>query len=86
MVEKKVKIEIPTGLHARPANQLCSTAKKFDCKITLIYETKFVDSKSILSIMAAGIRANSEVVIRCDGEDEIHALETISNLAASLRD
>ena len=34
MVSKKVTIKNPTGLHLRPAGELCKTAMQFKAKIT----------------------------------------------------
>ena len=38
---------------------------------------KIIDAKSILAIMSAGIKYNTEIEIECDGEDEEKALSEI---------
>lgn len=86
MLEQTVMIVNPTGLHARPAKLLCSAAQKFKCKILLIMDTKVIDVKSILNIMAGGISKGSTVLIRCEGEDEDKALPAIVNLLENMKE
>ena len=38
---------------------------------------KTVNAKSILGIMSLGIKANTEIEIECDGEDEKEAMKKI---------
>jgi phosphotransferase system HPr (HPr) family protein len=86
MVEQEVLIVNPTGLHARPASQLCSQAQKFRSKITLVHQTKTIDAKSILNIMAGGLRKGSTIVVRCEGEDEAQALETLVTMIQNMKE
>ncbi len=77
MVKEKVILKNETGLHARPAGELAKKAASFKCSIKLNVNGKTVDAKSILGIMAAGIKYNTEIEIECDGEDEKEALAEI---------
>lgn len=77
MVKEKVILKNETGLHARPAGELAKKATSFKCSIKLNVNGKTVDAKSILGIMAAGIKYNTEIEIECDGEDEKEALAEI---------
>ena len=40
MVERKVTVVNPTGLHLRPAGLLCQTSMKFDSKVMIFYKEK----------------------------------------------
>ena len=42
MVERKVTVVNPTGLHLRPAGLLCQTSMKFDSKVMIFYKEKEV--------------------------------------------
>ena len=75
MVSKKVTIKNPTGLHLRPAGELCKTAMQFKAKITFSFEGGTSNAKSVLSILGACIKSGDEITIVCDGEDEEKALE-----------
>ena len=56
MVERKVTVVNPTGLHLRPAGLLCQTSMKFDSKVMIFYKEKEINAKSVLNVMASGIR------------------------------
>lgn len=77
MITKKVTLKNAEGLHARPASILATTASKYKCNITLIAGDKKINAKSVLNIMSAGFKGNSEITIECDGEDENEAMEII---------
>lgn len=77
MVSKKVTIKNPTGLHLRPAGELCKTAMQFKAKITFSFEGGTSNAKSVLSVLGACIKNGDEVTIICDGEDEEAALHVM---------
>lgn len=77
MVKDKITLKNETGLHARPASELAKLAGSFASTIKLYVNDKIIDAKSILAIMSAGIKYNTEIEIECDGEDEEKALSEI---------
>ena len=78
MVNGKVKIKNPTGLHLRPAGLFCKTAMQFKCKITVLKKTRHEDvtanAKSVLSVLGACVQSGDEIEIQCNGVDEQEAL------------
>ena len=40
-------------------------------------------AKSVLNVMAAGIKSGTEITLICDGEDEADAMDTISKAIES---
>ena len=78
MVNGKVRIKNPTGLHLRPAGLFCKTAMQFDCKITVLKKTRHEDvtanAKSVLSVLGSCIKSGDEIEIVCEGADEEEAL------------
>lgn len=74
MVSKKVTVINPTGLHLRPAGDLCNIAIKFKSVITFTYGEGTANAKSVLSVLAACIKCGDEIELVCDGEDENEAL------------
>ena len=74
MKKEKVVLKNETGLHARPAGELAKLASAFKSNINLNVDGKTVNAKSILGIMSLGIKANTEIEIECDGEDEQTAM------------
>ncbi|MBE5961181.1 MAG: HPr family phosphocarrier protein [Lachnospiraceae bacterium] len=77
MVSKKVIVKNETGLHLRPAGNLCKLALKYPCKIELKTESRAVNAKSVLGLLSAGVKSGECVEIVCDGEKEEEALEKI---------
>ncbi len=84
MVNGKVRIKNPTGLHLRPAGLFCKTAMQFDSKITIHKKTKSEDvtanAKSVLSVLGACIKSGDEITVVCEGADEEAALEELVQL------
>ena len=77
MLSRKITIKNPSGLHLRPAGVLSQTAMKFKSDIIIEYGEKRIVAKSVLNVMAAGIKAGTEVNLIVDGEDEEEALNTL---------
>ena len=77
MVSKKVKVVNPSGLHLRPAGVLSQTAMKFKSRTLIECGEKHIVAKSVLNVMAAGIKCGTEITVACDGPDEEEALKTM---------
>lgn len=80
MVEEKVIIRNEEGLHARPATRYLQKAVKFKSDIILVKDGREYDGKSILSILSMGAHKGVEITIRCEGEDEQKAVESLKYL------
>ena len=61
MEKRDFNITAETGIHARPATILVQTASKFASDITLTYNGKSVNLKSIMGVMSLGVGQNAEV-------------------------
>lgn len=77
MLSRKITIKNPSGLHLRPAGVLSQTAMKFKSDIIIEYGEKKIVAKSVLNVMAAGIKSGTEVNLVVDGEDEEEAMKTL---------
>lgn len=80
MVNCKIEIISPLGLHLRPAMELCGEAQKYQASVYLQVRHVQANAKSVLNILAAGIRLHDEIEIVCNGEDEQEALSAIKQL------
>ena len=80
MVSKKVTIKNPTGLHLRPAAELCKTAIQFKSKVTFAFDGGTSNAKSVLSVLGACVRGGAVIELVCEGEDEQTALEHLVDL------
>ena len=77
MKQITVKIVDPVGLHARPATVAVSAASKCACNVTVEFNGKVQNMKSIMGVMSLGVPTQAEVVITCDGAGEEEAIVAI---------
>ena len=77
MLSRKITIKNPSGLHLRPAGVLSQTAMKFKSDIIIEYGEKKIVAKSVLNVMAAGIKSGTEVNLIVEGDDEEEAMKTL---------
>lgn len=84
MVKETITISNPTGLHTRPAKQLVTEAKNFECDITIISREKEANAKSLIKLMKLGISQNHSIELICDGSDEVQALNHLKNFILNL--
>ncbi len=78
MHSRTVTVINPSGLHLRPAGVLSQTAMRFKSDVIIECEDKRIAAKSVLNVMAAGIKRGEEITLICDGEDEAEAVEVIA--------
>ncbi|MGZ0051614.1 HPr family phosphocarrier protein [Brevibacillus gelatini] len=83
MVEKKVVVQLPHGLHARPAANFVKVATSFASEIKLVKKDKTVNGKSIMGIMASAIAKGEEITLIADGVDENEAVAALEKVLLS---
>ena len=77
MIKKSIKIELPSGLEARPVALLVQVASQYESKIHVEVEEKRVNAKSIMGMMTLGLDAGEEITLSANGDDENAAMESI---------
>ena len=75
MVNQKIIINNPSGLHLRPAGNLCNEAMKYQSLITFDYDGGTANAKSVLSVLGACVKCGNEIELTCEGVDEQEALD-----------
>lgn len=80
MVSKKVIVKESTGLHLRPAGELCKIAMKYQSHITFKCRNTIANAKSVISILGACVKKDDEIELICEGVDEQAALDEITNI------
>lgn len=83
MVKQDIVVVNKSGLHARPASNLVKAASKFKSDITILFQEKVINVKSLLNVLSAGIVCGTEITLVCDGEDEQGALKTLTEMIES---
>ena len=79
MITKKIKIQIQSGLEARPVAVLVQVASQYSSSIYVEVEDKKVNAKSIMGMMTLGLDAGEEITLSANGEDEEDAMKSIEN-------
>lgn len=85
MAKFSAKVIDPIGLHARPASELSKVASSFNSNIKIIAKGKEGNAKSIMNIMALGIKKDDEIEIEALGDDEEQAIEKIKSELSKLK-
>ncbi len=83
MVSQKTTLKNAQGFHMRPAGLFANTLGKYKCDVTIKYNGNDVNAKSLMNIIAVGIKCGSEIEIICDGSDEKEALKEAVSLIES---
>jgi phosphoenolpyruvate-protein phosphotransferase len=66
--ERAIEVALSQGLHARPAALLARRAKGMAALITLRAHGRATDARSVVGIMALGVRHGDELLIQAEGE------------------
>lgn len=86
MITFEATIMNEVGLHARPAAQFVQLAAKFNSDIQISKlgdEPKWVNAKSILSVLTLAVSKGQQIVIQVNGEDETAAAQSLRQLIES---
>lgn len=79
MEKKEFHVIADTGIHARPATLLVQSASKFNSEVTLQYQDKSVNLKSIMGVMSLGVGKDADVTISAEGADEADAIAALTD-------
>lgn len=77
MTKKAIRIELETGLEARPVAMLVQVASQYDSSIYVERESMRINAKSIMGMMTLGLVPGEQLVVSADGTDEEKAIEGI---------
>ena len=78
MKMKAVRIQLSSGLEARPVAMLVQVASQHDSTVYLESEGRRVNAKSIMGMMSLGLDTGEMVTVIADGPDEEMAIEDIA--------
>lgn len=78
MTKQDIKIELATGLEARPVAMLVQVASQYEASVYIETEGKHVNAKSIMGMMSLGLDTGEELTVVADGADEEAAVEGVA--------
>ncbi|MBB6453577.1 catabolite repression HPr-like protein [Salirhabdus euzebyi] len=79
MIERKITVNLTTGLQARPAAKFVQEANRYSSNVFLEKDNKRVNAKSIMGLMSLAVGTGEEILLVADGADEE---DVISELTA----
>jgi phosphotransferase system HPr (HPr) family protein len=84
---ERLVVTLPGGvdLHARPAADFVRTAMGFAANIQVAAGEREADAKSLLSVLALGAKAGTEIRLTADGQDAEEALDALRDCVEKLR-
>lgn len=77
MISQKIMINNPSGLHLRPAGNLCNVAIRYHSRVTFSYKDGTANAKSVLSVLGACVKCGDEIELICEGADEEEAMKAM---------
>jgi phosphocarrier protein HPr len=82
--ESTVALPAGVALHARPAATFVKTALRFRSRVSVGWDGKVADAKSILAVLALGATGGTVLRLSAEGEDAPDALEALSSCVSGL--
>jgi len=83
MVRQRVEVINKLGLHARAAAKLVNLANTYESQITLRFDDREINGKSIMGIMMLAATQGSWIELGAEGEDAEDAVAAIIRLFAN---
>ena len=82
MREARLDVTNILGLHARAAAKVVSVASRYSARIRILKDDREVDAKSIMGLLMLGAAKGTSLTVRVEGDDEIQAMEELTDLFA----
>jgi phosphocarrier protein len=76
----RAKVSDPVGFHLRAAGRIVKLTKTFTAEVTIRYESRSANAKSIMGLASLAAEFGSVVEVETDGIDEKEALAAIVHL------
>ncbi|RYM02880.1 phosphocarrier protein HPr [Sporolactobacillus sp. THM7-7] len=83
MAEKIFTVTNEAGIHARPATLLVHKAGQYGSELTIDFNGRKANLKSIMGVMSMGIRQNTRIKVIAEGPDEEEAIAGITEIFKS---
>ncbi|MDE7365777.1 MAG: HPr family phosphocarrier protein [Lachnospiraceae bacterium] len=80
MTTKKMVVNIKADLESKPPIAMfVQVASQYESKIYLEVDDKRINAKSIMGMMSLALAQGDELLVSCDGTDELAAIEGIAD-------
>jgi phosphocarrier protein FPr/phosphocarrier protein len=82
-IERRIRVPLPSGLHARPGARVATLAKSFTASVHVAAHDRTADARSMVALMALGLRRDDEAILSAAGADAEAAVAAIAALIES---
>ena len=72
--------------HGCAAAKLVNTASRFGSRVEIEHKGQIADAKSIMSVLILAAAQGSQLIVRCNGNDEAQAMEAVTGLINNMFD
>ncbi len=77
---RQVRLSVPHGLHLSPISQLVSRASEFSCSVTLSFDGRTADVKSVYDLMLLAAPYGAQLMLEARGADADLAVDALAKL------
>ena len=77
MLNRKITIENPLGLHMRPAGIFVKACLPFKSNISFSIRENTYNCKSMIKVLSAAVKCGDEIELQIEGEDEQACMDAI---------
>ena len=84
--QARVRVDMSSGLHLRPAVRIADLAANFPGEIRMKYGAQSADAQSVLDILGLGVPEGGVVLIEADRFDAPYIVEQIRLLMTGVLD
>jgi phosphoenolpyruvate-protein phosphotransferase len=77
-MSRTIRMPLEHGLHARPAALLMQRLREFASEVTLSFKDKRASARSVIALMALGVREGDELTVTASGVDAAAALDGVT--------
>jgi phosphocarrier protein FPr len=77
-LERKTRVRVREGLHARPAAEFVKLARTFASDLEVLRDGRAANAKSSVKLMLLGVKEAEEIVIRAEGADAQEAIDRLA--------
>ncbi len=82
MLEREIPVINRLGLHARASAKLVQLLAKYRSQAFMKANGREVNAKSIMGVLLLAAAPGTSVTLRIDGEDELEAMNAVTELFA----
>lgn len=82
LIEKKIRVNNPQGLHARPAALFVQIANKYESDVIVKKGNDEVNGKSIMGLMTLAAEKGSAIRLKINGPDAKEAMEELEKVVS----